>query len=253
MMDEPYSEPDRASWRSALARLVARAGWLAGIFVVFLALVLVGELKPGGALAGFVLALLGLALLPVGSMRGRRIEAAPSLPAPDEEAAVFAFADALADPCLVLDRRSAVVHANAAASRQFPTLVPGPPITFFLRNPELVQAIDLAMRGAETRAVELHETVPSETWDRVVVSPLRRPAAIGWAMRTASSSLPSRASPSSSASRPCAAISSPMPAMSCARRWPRFWVSSTRFWARRPGMRRRARNSSTSCAARPTA
>ncbi|WP_323013726.1 sensor histidine kinase [Devosia sp.] len=175
MMDEPYSEPDRASWRSALARLVARAGWLAGIFVVFLALVLVGELKPGGALAGFVLALLGLALLPVGSMRGRRIEAAPSLPAPDEEAAVFAFADALADPCLVLDRRSAVVHANAAASRQFPTLVPGRPITFFLRNPELVQAIDLAMRGAETRAVELHETVPSETWDRVVVSPLRRP------------------------------------------------------------------------------
>jgi len=174
-MDEPYSEPERASWRTVLARLVARAGWLLGIFVILLALMLVGELRPAGALVGFLLALAGLALVPAEPARRLVAEPAPFPPSLNEEEAIFAFADALADPCLVLDRRSQLVHANAAAGRQFPALAHGRPITFFLRNPELVQAIDLAMRGAVTRAVELHETVPSETWDRVVVSPLRRP------------------------------------------------------------------------------
>jgi two-component system phosphate regulon sensor histidine kinase PhoR len=75
----------------------------------------------------------------------------------------------------VLDRRSAVAHANAAAQRQFPNVSNGNPLTFSLRNPELVQAIDLAMRHGTMRSIELHETVPSETWDKVVISPLRQP------------------------------------------------------------------------------
>ena len=76
--------------------------------------------------------------------------------------------DALADPCMVLDRRTVVVHANAAAARQFPSVTAGNPITFAMRNPDLVQAIDAVIRTGTTRSVELHETVPSETWEKVV-------------------------------------------------------------------------------------
>ena len=78
---------------------------------------------------------------------------------------VDTFADALIDPCLVLDRRSVVQHANGAARRQFPSLTSGNPISFSMRNPELVQAIEAANRTGTSRSIELHETVPSETWE----------------------------------------------------------------------------------------
>jgi two-component system phosphate regulon sensor histidine kinase PhoR len=88
---------------------------------------------------------------------------------------VQAFADALSDPCLLLDRRAVLVHANSAAARKFPNIVRGNPITLSLRNPDLVQAIDGAGRSGTVRSFELHETLPSETWDKVSVAPLRRP------------------------------------------------------------------------------
>src|SRR5690606_11502044 len=91
------------------------------------------------------------------------------------DAAEFAFAEALADPCLVLDRRGVALHANAAARQQYPSVANGLPITLSLRNPELVQAIDQVLRQGVTRSVEMHETLPSETWDKLVVSPLHRP------------------------------------------------------------------------------
>lgn len=52
------------------------------------------------------------------------------------------FADALADPCLLLDRRSIVVHRNGAAASQFSGAVVGQPIAFSLRHPVLLAAIE---------------------------------------------------------------------------------------------------------------
>ncbi len=160
----------------ALARVIAQGSLLAGIFGVFAALVLFGEIGIPAAVLGFLVILVAVVILPGSTITvTETVEAAPRLASADDDDAVFAFADALAEPCLVLDRRSIVRHANAAAHRQFPTLSNGNPITFSLRNPELVSAIDLAMRNGAVRTVELHETIPSETWDKVVVSPLRRP------------------------------------------------------------------------------
>src|SRR5690606_23419169 len=138
-------------------------------------LVLFGELGPVAALVGFLVIMAGVAILPGNTITVARAVDLPRPVLDDDDNAVFAFADALADPCLVLDRRSVVVHANAAALRQFPAVSNGNPITFSLRNPELVQAIDTVMRNGTVRSIELHETVPSETWDKVVVSPLRQP------------------------------------------------------------------------------
>jgi two-component system phosphate regulon sensor histidine kinase PhoR len=82
------------------------------------------------------------------------------------------FADALADPCLILDRRSTIVHRNAAAASQFANAVIGNPIAFSLRFPALLAAIDAARRTGVAQLIELHQTVPNETWHKVVVAPL---------------------------------------------------------------------------------
>ncbi|KQX35211.1 hypothetical protein ASD04_14250 [Devosia sp. Root436] len=174
-MDEPHSRQPVSRLAIVLARLAAQASPLAGIFGVFAVLVLFGEIGVLAAFVSFLVIMAGAAVLPGSTITLTQTVELPRATATADGDAVFAFADALADPCLVLDRRSVAIHANAAAQRQFPAVSNGNPITFSLRNPDLVQAIDLAMRTGTTRSVELHETVPSETWDKVVVSPLRRP------------------------------------------------------------------------------
>lgn len=92
---------------------------------------------------------------------------------PDERLDILgSFADALPDPSILLDRRSLVVHRNAAAAREFPEIAPGGLLTAMLRNPVLSGAIEAARRTETTQTVELHRTVPNETWHRVHVSPL---------------------------------------------------------------------------------
>lgn len=172
-MDELRATRPISPLTVALARLAAQGGLLAGILAVFIGLVLFGEVGIVAALLGYLAIVAGVLVLPGNTVTVTQMIEVPR-PAAAEDDAVFAFADALADPCLVLDRRSVVLHANASARRQFPSVSNGNPITFSLRNPELVGAIDLAMRGGAVHTVELHETVPSETWDKVVVSPLRR-------------------------------------------------------------------------------
>ena len=174
-MDELRATRPISPLTIALARIVAQGSLLAGIFAVFAGLVLFGAVGIVAALVGFLAIVAVILVMPVNPVAVTQTIEAPRMVIAAADDAVFAFADALADPCLVLDRRSVVLHANAAAHRQFPSVTNGNPITFSLRNPELVGAIDLAMRSGVVRTVELHETVPSETWDKVVVSPLRRP------------------------------------------------------------------------------
>ena len=87
------------------------------------------------------------------------------------------FADALPDPCFLLDRRSLVIHRNAAAAGEFPEAVPASLLTSSLRFPALSSAIDQARQSGHPQTVELHRTVPNETWHRVHVAPL---PADGW-------------------------------------------------------------------------
>jgi len=171
-MDKPQTGQPVSSLTFAAARIVAQSALLAGIFGLFVALVLFGEIGPIAAGVAFLVILIAVAVLPGSTVTVTKPVDPAVSPARSDDTA-FAFADALADPCLVLDRRSIVVHANAAAARLFPNLGSANPITFSLRNPELVQAIDHALRNGETRSIELHETIPSETWNKVVVSPLR--------------------------------------------------------------------------------
>ncbi len=85
------------------------------------------------------------------------------------------FADALPDPCLVLDRRHVVVHRNGPAAAQFPGIDVGVLIARSLRFPAVLNAIDRVGSGRKAETVELHQTVPTETWHRVTVAPLSTP------------------------------------------------------------------------------
>jgi two-component system, OmpR family, phosphate regulon sensor histidine kinase PhoR len=82
------------------------------------------------------------------------------------------FADALGDPCLILDRRAVVLHRNPPAAAEFPAVAEGSVVTLALRSPALLGAIDAVRRNGAAQSVELHQTVPNETWHRASVAPL---------------------------------------------------------------------------------
>jgi two-component system phosphate regulon sensor histidine kinase PhoR len=82
------------------------------------------------------------------------------------------FADALGDPCVILDRRGVVLHRNPPAAEEFPAIAEGGVLTLALRNPALLGAIDTVRREGAAQSVELHQTVPNETWHRASVAPL---------------------------------------------------------------------------------
>ncbi|MDB5506097.1 MAG: hypothetical protein JWR75_735 [Devosia sp.] len=160
----------------------APQGWLGRrlrgrlpLLVVALVLVLIclalGRLNP--AESGFGIALLvGVALLIPNAPLPVSPESDPVIGAePPRATSATLFADALADPAFVLDARTVVIHRNPAAISAFPTTRLNDPLAFTMRQPALVVAIDTA-RGGVAASVELHRTVPSESWYRADIAPL---------------------------------------------------------------------------------
>lgn len=172
-MDSP--QPETTNLAGILKR-VRRAGLrvclLTAAFLLLAFLVWLEALPLMIAALGFLAAAVVAAALP---LQAEVLQSEIFAGARGSEPDIFAFADALADPCLILDRRTVVIHRNPAAARQFPATASGNPITFSLRNPDFVRAIERAGETAATQTIELHETVPSETWTKVVVAPLRVP------------------------------------------------------------------------------
>ena len=178
-MDDNHNFPPLAMAQAVRSRLVGYGPLIAALAGIILAFVLLGNLRAELALLGFILFVAMLAIMPLPVVTLTRMIDMPASPAETEEGAIAAVVEALADPCFVLDRRGIVLHGNGPAMRQYPSLRPGQTMTLVLRNPELVAAIETAMRTGEPRSFELHETLPAETWDKVLVSPLQRPG-IDW-------------------------------------------------------------------------
>ncbi|MDV3253437.1 GHKL domain-containing protein [Devosia sp. BK] len=177
-MDDSQSAQTLYGAQPLLSRLVHYAGLLIGLAGLFVALVAFGNLRPDLAILayGFVVGFVAFLPLPVREVM-RIVEApAPVLEAPDNTDTVMAaFAEALGEACLVLDQRGAVAYRNRAALRQYPNVQPGKVLTLVMRNPDLVSAVDATLRTGMPHSFELHETLPSETWDRVTVAPIRQP------------------------------------------------------------------------------
>ena len=63
--------------------------------------------------------------------------------------------EALADPVILIDQRKTIIHFNKAASEAWSALAIGAPLSFTLRAPDLVEAIEevLADRMRECEGI----------------------------------------------------------------------------------------------------
>ena len=86
--------------------------------------------------------------------------------------------DAVAEPLIVLDGRALVVFANAAARRSLPNCKENNPISFAIRAPRILAAVEEVLRGDAPLTVDYEERVPVERHFEVTVSPVWRDYAL---------------------------------------------------------------------------
>jgi two-component system phosphate regulon sensor histidine kinase PhoR len=165
-------------WLAAAVRRIAYSRWsivTAGIVAV--ALFVAGAVNPlGGVLVFAAVTLAALAARPPAT-------ATPTAPAESarpalSEPGIGHFAEALPDPCFVLDRRGVVRYANQHAMAAYP-IRPGEAFTFRLRVPDVVAAFDRVAKGGAPERVEYAERVPTERWFAAWFSRLEDPGRPG--------------------------------------------------------------------------
>jgi two-component system phosphate regulon sensor histidine kinase PhoR len=176
-MADEASPPSRigAIFRRWNDRLYGRRAVLVAATMVFALLAVTQRLTLVEAAVGF-LAILIVAFAARRGMGASELSTAQAAADQLAEGSIRRFADALPDPCVILDGRGFVTHRNAAAAAQFPTTREGDPIAFSIRNPGLLTAIEAARQAGEPQSIELHQTGSSETWHKVTVSPLAQRA-----------------------------------------------------------------------------
>ncbi|MFT6659151.1 MAG: two-component system phosphate regulon sensor histidine kinase PhoR [Maritalea sp.] len=142
--------------------------------LVFVGFYVTGKLPAVDAVLAFSLIFLAAIAVPrrANLMRNELPLATKSYIWPDKS--LKRFAEALPDPCLIVDRRAILRYRNSAAATEFPASTVGDPLAFSLRNPAFLNTIDQAINGAVRVTGEFHETVPSDNWYQVAVTPLEQ-------------------------------------------------------------------------------
>jgi len=148
----------------SVAGRLREARWLLVVTAVVLVILYAAALvTAAGAVVVFVILAGAAALAPrptAAEGRASRSEPAQSV---WPETGIKRFAEALPDPCFVLDRRGIVRYANERALVAFPIRT-GEALTFRLRAPDLVSAFDRVAKGGAAERVEFAERVPTERW-----------------------------------------------------------------------------------------
>jgi len=80
--------------------------------------------------------------------------------------------EALPDPALLIDAEARIVGSNDAARRQMQFEARGQFLTSILRHPDVLEAVQAAMREGETRAVEYETSTQVERHTRCYVAPV---------------------------------------------------------------------------------
>jgi two-component system phosphate regulon sensor histidine kinase PhoR len=145
-----------------------------GALLVFAVLAAGGALDPATALAAGV-AVVGVAAVyglaaaagdAEAAARRRTAERDAAAAGGDATGAGTAAADMLEiapDPILLVGRGGRVITANAAARKAFPLSGESPMLSAFLRDPDVLEAVNAALAGAaEPRAVEFMTMTPGE-------------------------------------------------------------------------------------------
>ncbi|GJD47600.1 Alkaline phosphatase synthesis sensor protein PhoR [Methylobacterium crusticola] len=139
----------RAAWRGALA---TGAILLAGLSLAR------GPDAWTGALA--------LAAVLAGGLLGAPRRGAPAVRAEPEARARHSLAEALLanipDPVILIDRRALVIESNAAARALLPSLRNRHPLSFALRDPDVLDGIERVLRTGEPLKTLYAPRVPTE-------------------------------------------------------------------------------------------
>jgi two-component system phosphate regulon sensor histidine kinase PhoR len=80
--------------------------------------------------------------------------------------------EALPDPALLVDVQGRIAGSNAAARRQMSFETRGQFLTSIIRHPDVLEAVQSAIRGGETRAVEYETAAQVERHTRCYVAPV---------------------------------------------------------------------------------
>ena len=106
---------------------------------------------------------------------GRRFTIASSGDDPIELVGLAELApllEALPDPALLIDAEGRIVGSNAAARRQMHFEARGQFLTSILRHPDVLEAVQAAVREGETRAVEYESPAQVDRQMRCYVAPV---------------------------------------------------------------------------------
>ena len=156
----PEKAPESASPR---ARRV-RGWWLAALamFAIILCAAF-GWLPSYIALPAIVAVATLMAVKMRFASRGMAIDATPRLvpAAADPTAGLAALINALPEPALLVDRAATVIAGNVPAAAIFGRIRAGEPISFTVRNPQIIEAIGAAA-GGRTQRFEINERFPAE-------------------------------------------------------------------------------------------
>jgi two-component system phosphate regulon sensor histidine kinase PhoR len=159
----PSSGPGVGGSGGVPGRLSSGRWLLAAVAAALLGFFLAGWLSAPAAMLVFAAVALLVAVVPrPGSAEVSGTTVATATVA-SLEGGIRAFADALPDPCFVLDRRGIVRHANERAGHSF-AIRPGESLIFRLRNPDVLAAFDRVAHGGGPERVEFAERIPTERW-----------------------------------------------------------------------------------------
>jgi two-component system, OmpR family, phosphate regulon sensor histidine kinase PhoR len=148
----------------AATRRLSEARWLlAASGVVLIVLVFAGLIGLPAALIIFAAFIVLTAVIRRDGMSAPPAAVAAPAAQPWPETGIKLFAEALPDPCMVLDGRGIVRYANQRAIDAF-AIRPGDPLTARLRVPDLLAAFDRVAKGGPAEGVQFAQRVPTERW-----------------------------------------------------------------------------------------
>ena len=167
----------RRGLRELAARLWSSLWQVVIVAVIMAALVALGDLPVGLALAAFASFVASVALLPRQDVDPvLEAEFSPSPVSGRSRSAMHVMAEALPDPVILLDRTGQVLSCNAPARGLFASLREGSHISSVIRTPEFLDAVSAAPKSRRAVTVTYAERVPVGRRMEVTVAPLTRGA-----------------------------------------------------------------------------
>ena len=196
------------------------------------------------AIAVVAVAIAGFALLTLRRER-LRLPSAPASAETDSGGPMDGILDHIPDPIILTDDQARVMEANKAARVLLPALRERHPLSFALRSPDVLEALDKVTRTGGALKADFSQRIPTERRFEVQVTALNAdPQDPSARPRSCCFFVISRRLGASSA---CEPTSSPTPAMNFGLLWHQSWGSSTRCKGPPATIRRHASASSTLC------